>query len=249
MGRRLYVIGIGPGDPELMTLKAVRILKEVKTIFVPKGREEGKSLALSIVQKAVDIYDKEVVELFFPMMKTAHPFSGSAGDDQERAPVGLLDEKWDAAVDEVVSRLEKGAEAAFITLGDPAIYSTWFYLHHRLMDRLPDIIVEIVPGVSSINAAAARAGVSLGLGNERIAVLPANYEYGIGDVLKRFDTIVLMKVNKVWPEILSALREADLTRRAVYVSRLGMDGESIVKDISGITEKDLDYFSILIIRK
>lgn len=249
MPGRLYVIGVGPGDPGLLTLKAARILSEIGCIFVPKGREEGSSLALSIARKAVDISGKEIVELHFPMMKTA-PHSGDISEGHHRAASAeLLDEKWNTALNAVLSRLGQGMDAAFITLGDPAIYSTWFYLHNRLMDSLPGLVVEIVPGVSSINAAAARARLSLGLGSERIAVLPANYEEDLDDVLRRFDTIVLMKVHKVWPKVVSTLRDAGLVDKTTYVSRLGMDDERIIKDVSRVTEKDLDYFSILIIRK
>ncbi|HEX9112984.1 MAG TPA: precorrin-2 C(20)-methyltransferase, partial [Nitrospirota bacterium] len=115
MAGKLYVIGIGPGDPELLTLKAVRILKEVACIVVPKGREEGSSLALSIVQQALSLDDKEIVEVHFPMKKTM-------GTDETTD----LDAKWNEAVAAVLKRLDSGIDAAFITIGDPGIYSTFF---------------------------------------------------------------------------------------------------------------------------
>src|SRR6202162_2734672 len=99
MAGKLYVIGIGPGDPELMTLKAVRLLKEVPCIFVPKGREEGSSLALSIVQKALSLENKEIVEAYFPMMKTIQRESNKE-----------LTSKWDETVEAVSNKLDRGID-------------------------------------------------------------------------------------------------------------------------------------------
>jgi len=239
MAGKLYVIGIGPGDPELMTLKAVRILKEVPCIFVPKGREEGSSLALSIVQKALTLDSKEIAELHFPMMKT----SGNAESKSE------LDTKWNQAAEAVLAKLDKGMDAAFITIGDPGIYSTFFYLYERLLERKPSLAIEIVPGISSINASAARAGMYLGLGNERIAILPANYLESLKETLEKFDTVVLMKVNKVFDTVKDTLVSMGLAAHAAYVCRAGMEDERVYKDIQKVRQEDLNYFSLVIVRK
>jgi len=238
MAGRLYAVGIGPGDPELLTIKAVRILKKVPCIIVPKGREEGSSLALSIVRKALSLDGKEIVEAYFPMMKTR------GGDD-----AGELDAKWDDIVQAVLARLDTGIDAAFITIGDPAIYSTFFYLYDRLLARRPRIAIEIVPGISSINAAAARSGLSLGLGNDRIAILPANYLENLQETLEKFDTVVLMKVNKVFDTIKDTLVRTGFMRNVVYVARAGMDDELVCKDIESVRDEDLNYFSLVIVRK
>lgn len=232
------MVGIGPGDPELMTLKAARVLKEVPCIFVPKGREEGTSLALSIVRKILNLDNKEIVEAYFPMKKT-----------MGTADTGELDTKWNETVDAVVSRLGRGMDAAFITIGDPAIYSTFFYLYDRLLERMPDLHIEFVPGISSINAAAARAGLYLGLGNDRIAILPANYLDNLQETLERFDTVVLMKVSKVFDTVRDTLIAMGLAAGATYVARAGMDDERIRKDIRTVNEEDLNYFSLVIVRK
>jgi len=232
------VVGIGPGDPELMTLKAVRILKQVPCIFVPKGREEGTSLALSIVQKTLSLDNKEIVEAYFPMKKT-----------MGTADTGELDIKWNETVDAVVGRLDRGMDAAFITIGDPAIYSTFFYLYDRLLELKPALRIEIVPGISSINAAAARAGLYLGLGNDRIAILPANYLDSLQETLEKFDTVVLMKVSKVFDTVRDTLIAMGLAAGATYVARAGMEDERIRKDIRTVKEEDLNYFSLVIVRK
>jgi precorrin-2/cobalt-factor-2 C20-methyltransferase len=261
MSGQLSVVGVGPGDPELLTLKAARILKEVPVLFVPKGREEGVSLALSIVQRALDLDGKEIVELHFPMMKTAPhpgPLPGGAREkvdsplsrgEREESAARELDIKWMQAADAVMNRLDKGLDAAFITIGDPSIYSTFFYLYDRLLERRPSLKIEVVPGVSSINAAACRAGLSLGLGNERIAILPANYMDSLHETLEKFDTVVLMKVNKVFGVVKDTLDKMHLTERATYVARAGMEDERIRKDLRQVTEEDLNYFSLVIVRK
>ncbi|HAK88632.1 MAG TPA: precorrin-2 C(20)-methyltransferase, partial [Nitrospiraceae bacterium] len=128
MTGKLYVIGVGPGDPELLTLKAVRVLREVPCICVPKGREEGNSLALSIVQKAriegLTLEGKEIIEAHFPMRKTRN------NQESENCE---LDTKWQETIETVYSRLNKGIDMAFITIGDPTIYSTFFYLYDKLL--------------------------------------------------------------------------------------------------------------------
>lgn len=147
MAGRLYVVGVGPGDPELLTLKGARILNQAGCICVPKGKEEGTSLALSIVERVVDLTGKEIVEAYFPMVKTA----GIQSDDQ-------LGSQWAGAVAAIVDRLDRGIDTAFITIGDPGIYSTFFYIRERLLAERPGLFIEIVPGISSINASAALTG-------------------------------------------------------------------------------------------
>ncbi len=247
---KLYVVGVGPGDPELLTLKAARILKAIPVLCVPKGREEGTSLALSIVQGAVNIEGKEIVELHFPMQKTRGRGPGGRSQEiQEMADATDLEAKWSEAVDAVLIRVEKGLDAAFITIGDPGIYSTFFYLYDRLLERKPELAIEIIPGISSINASAARAGMSLGLGNERMAVLPANYLDSLPETLEAFDTVVLMKVNKVFDTVKDVLARMNLLPKAAYVARAGMKDERVIKDIRKVREEDLNYFSLIIVRK
>jgi len=106
-----------------------------------------------------------------------------------------------------------------------------------------------VPGISSINATAARAGLSLGLGNDRIAILPANYLDSLEETLKNFDTVVLMKVSKVFATVRVLLNRMDRTAEATFIVRAGMDDERIYKDISQVREEDLNYFSLMIVRK
>lgn len=251
MNGKLYVIGIGPGDPELLTLKAARILNDVPLLLVPKGREEGTSLALSIIDGAVNLHGKEIVELYFPMLKTKREQAqAQAGaEDQAGGDLATLDQKWHSAAETILSALQSGHDAAFITIGDPSIYSTYFYIHELLLAKVADLAIEIIPGISSINASAARAGLSLGLGNERIAILPANYLASLEETLERFDTVLLMKVNKVFETVRNLLIDLRLAETAVYIARTGMADERIIRDLRQVRPEDLTYFSLVIVKK
>lgn len=234
----LYVIGVGPGDPELLTLKGARALGKAGCICVPRGKEKGGSLALSIVRQAIDLGEKEIIEAYFPMRHVR----GTAHGEE-------LEARWNETVLAVLERLGRGIDTAFITLGDPTLYSTFFYLCDRLLEASPELAIEIIPGVSSINAAAARARLPLGLGDERIAILPAPSAADLRTALGAFDTVVIMKARKVFPTVVAVLAETDLSGKAVYVSRLGMADERVSRDLASVAVRDLDYFSLVIVRK
>ncbi len=265
MTGKLNVIGIGPGDPELLTLKAARIIRESQVICVPKGREEGNSLALSIVQKIINLNDKEIIEAYFPMrktrtstearkrgsvkVKTSDDVTSGLPDFRTSALSFDLDVKWNQTAETILTKLNEGQNVAFLTLGDPAFYSTFYYLYYKLLELHPDLSIEIIPGVSSINASAARAKISLGLGDDGIAILPANYMNNLKATLEAFDTVVLMKVHKVFDQIVSLLQEMNLIDKASCISQAGMETEKIFKDIRNVKQEDLSYFSMVIVRK
>jgi precorrin-2/cobalt-factor-2 C20-methyltransferase len=268
MTAKLYVIGVGPGDPDLLTLKACRILTAVPCVCAPKARREGSSLALSIVSRVIDLKDKEIIEGVFPMVRL-----GSEGRKPEnRAAGGIrglgsgrgrsggqisetgnpdeseLDDLWNETALKIIKRLNNGIDVAFITLGDPAFFSTYFYLHDRLLGMDAGIRIEIVPGISSINAAAARAGISLGIADDKLAVIPATYAGDLKELIASFDTIVLMKVHDVFDAVLKNIIEAGAIRNSVYISRAGMADEKIVRDLRKVEKSDLNYFSVVIVR-
>ena len=226
----LYAVGIGPGDPELLTLKAARLIREHDLILVPKGKEDGESLALSIVRGAVPLDGKEVREIHFPMKK------GSQRDI-------LLPEAR-----KLLSDMDAGRTAVFITLGDPVLYSTFFHFLDALESLDKDVVVELVPGVTSVTAAGAAAGVALALSSDKVAILPATYKEGLKRALEEFDTVVLMKTHRVMDDVRAMLKEMDLMGRAWYVARAGQP-EEVVKPLSKVSEGDLDYFSIVIVKK
>lgn len=228
---RFYGIGVGPGDPELVTLKAARILGEVPVIFVPKKGEESTSYARVIIAGLIT-NKQEVVELVFPMLK----------DREKLAPY------WQQAADTVWQRLEQGNDCAFVNLGDPALYGTFVYVLDMLRRQHPELEVEVVPGISSVNAAAASALVPLASDNERIAIIPGEGE-DFRETLLNFDTIIFLKVHKVFDRLLGVLDALDLVKNCVYVERCSTQNERIITDIRQLKGKKLDYFSLLIVRK
>ena len=229
----LYGVGVGPGDPELVTLKAQRILAAVPIICTPHADTSGDSFALTIARRYIDTDRQELLRFGFPT------------DDAEAAS-----RVWETAAESLADRLKGGQDVAFITEGDPMLFSTFSYILESIRANHPDIAVEIIPGVSSVMAAAARASVPLVTHGQRLAILPA--VYGIDDLreaIANYDTIVLMKVNRVLLDALANLESLGLAGKGIYVRRATTEREQVVQDLHQLTEEDLDYFSLLIIRR
>lgn len=230
---KLYGIGIGPGDPKLLTLKAKEALDEADIIFTPKGSDEGISVARRIIEQVIE-GKKACVELTFPMTKDRN----------------LLQKYWKKAGQRIATELKKGKKAAFITLGDPFIYSTYIYLLKIIKQDFPDIDVETIPGISAFNAAASRAGFPLLEGKEKMAVLPVTETLdGIEDALETFDTVVLMKVGAKLQKVISLLKQKGLTQNAVLISRVGHQNEKIIRKIASIKDKELGYLSVILVKR
>lgn len=230
----VYAVGVGPGDPELLTRKAERILRSADVICAPTGQAEADSYALSIVEEFLDRSRQEVLIQIFPMKK-----------DQEG-----LDPFWEEAADQVATRIARGKDVAFITIGDPFLYSTYLYIHRILLAKYPQIRIEVVPGVSSILASSAASGWPLGLGSERIAILPAVYEdEELRRTLEEFDTVVLMKVSRVFDRVYAVLKELGREKGGVFLRRVGSADEEVHFDLEALLGKKLDYLSMLIVRK
>lgn len=231
---RFYGVGVGPGDPELLTLRALKVLRRVPVVCVPKRSPDADSYAYSIVRGILDAQRQEIVELVFPMRKD----------------LSQVVAYWEQNLAAIVRRLEGGQDCAFITEGDPFLYSTFIYMYDILRQRHPQVRIEVIPGVSSFTAAAARAGLPLVNGDERLAVLPATCEsQKLKDALREFDAVVLMKVNSVFDRVLDLLEELNLTDKAVYIKKGTAADEEIVRDIRQLRGRKLEYLSLLIVRK
>ncbi|MFP3975052.1 MAG: precorrin-2 C(20)-methyltransferase [Chloroflexota bacterium] len=231
---RLYGVGIGPGDPELLTLKAQRVLTEVPVIFVPKKSKEDESIAESIISKLIANTKAKVASITLPMLR-----------DKEK-----LRESWQQAADIIWLHLERGKDGAFVNVGDPLFYGTFIHVLRTLQTSYPETDVEIIPSVSSLNAAAARAAIPLASENENIAVLSGNQkDETIRNVLENFDTVVFMKVNTVFERLHTILEEMNLKDKGIYVRKCTTEEEEIVWDIDCLHGKKLDYFSLLIVRR
>ena len=239
MRGKFYIVGVGPGAPDLLTVRAIRVLERIPVLFVPKGRSEGSSVALAIIENAVSLKNKEVIELYFPMDKIRRVSETSE----------TVQTAWQQAAAAVLNKLDAGIDSAFPTLGDPSFYSTAQYLLMVLARKIPDLRAEIVPGVSAISAAACSGRVPVALGDERIAVLPATYEEeGIREALLSYDTVVFMKIHKALDRILTTLQELTLLDRAFIVEKASMEDERVIP-ASQARDIGLHYFSTMIVRK
>lgn len=231
----LYGVGVGPGAPDLMTLRAQRILREAPVLVLPRANAHASSMAWRIAGPVVgEVTGQERLFLTFPMSK-----------DPER-----LRPAWETAFAEIGARLSRGLSVAFLTEGDPSLFSSFIYLAREAPRRWPEVGIEIVPGVSSLGAVPAVSGVPLADGQERIAILPANY--GVDDlaqVLRMFDTVVLMKIGGEMPRVLAALERTGLVDKAVYVSKATMPDQRIERDVRAITETRGDCFAMVVVAK
>ncbi len=230
----LYGIGIGPGDPELITLKGARLIISCRNLFVPKARTAAESVALAIARPLVDP-EARVEELHFPMT----------------ADQGELAAKWDAAAGRVAAILETGEDACFLTLGDPLLYSTYIYLVRALRSRLPDLAAVTVPGITAFGAAAARAEFPVGEGREPVTICPAAEDdlAAVRRALAAGGTVVLMKIGRRLPEVLDLLESEGLLEASVFVSRATMEDERIETDLRRLRAEapEAGYLSIILV--
>jgi precorrin-2/cobalt-factor-2 C20-methyltransferase len=231
----LYGVGAGPGAADLLTLRAVRVLESVDVLALPRSSDFGTSVAWSIVESVVGRKASQVrLRMTFPMAKD---------------PAAILP-RVNAAVDAIGTHLTEGRSVAFVTEGDPSVFSTFGYVRAEARRRWPDLRVEVVPGVTSITAVAAAGGVPLADGHERIAIVPATYGVDdLVDLLGRFDTVVLMKLGGEMPTILEALEKTNLTDRAFFVSKATMGEERIERDVRAVKAERGGCFSMLIVKR
>ncbi|WP_437781127.1 precorrin-2 C(20)-methyltransferase [Sorangium sp. So ce1097] len=232
---KLYGVGVGPGAPDLLTLRAVRVLEGADVLALPRSSDFGASMAYRILAPVVSKKQhQERLLLTFPMSKDP---------DRVRPYV-------DAAVDKIAERLSRGLTVAFATEGDPSLFSTFVYVRREALRRLPGLEVEVVPGVTSVTAVPAVSGLSLADGQERIAILPATYGVDdLTDVLRRFDTVVLMKIGAEMPKVTEALTRAGLLDRAVFVSKATMPEQRIVRDLRAAEGERGDCFAMVVVTR
>ncbi len=223
---KLYGLGVGPGDPELLTRKAVRILREADVIAAPDAGS-GSGTALHVVREFVE--GKPILSCVTPMVR-------------DRA---ALDEAHDKIAEQLCALLREGKNVAFITLGDPAIYSTYLYVHRRVLARGYE--AELVPGVPSFCAAAARLNGSLCEGSERLLIVPASHK-SIDDCLVQDANLVFMKAGRELPALRASLSAQGLLEKASLVVNCGMEDERVYRRFADAPE-EAGYFALVIVKR
>lgn len=233
-------IGVGPGDPELLTLKAAKALKTVDVICIPKSHANKPSMALDMVKGVLAERKKpaEMLELVFPMTK----------DDLNNRKL------WVENASIVAAKAKKG-NVAFITLGDPMLYSTFLYLYECVKETYPKIELEIIPGVTSVTAVAASSKLPLAEKEEVVTIIPSDLDPAkIEEAAKHADNIVFMKCAFRIKELLPILLKSGFTKNSTValVKRCTLSREKVMVgklgEVSGwdVTE---DYFSVAIVKK
>jgi len=230
----VYAVGVGPGDPELLTRKAERILRGVDVVLTPVSRPGEASVALETVREFLDEGRQEIITHQFPM----------TSDRSRLVPA------WQEAAALIAEKVAAGKDVAFITIGDPLLYSTFIYLLRIFRESYPQIAVEIVPGISSINTSSAVAGVPLAEADESIAIIPATAGMQkVIEAMAAYDTVVLLKVKPHFSDILEIVRQMGREHSTLFVERVGSDRQKVLTDIDEMGSHSPDYLSLMIVRR
>lgn len=223
---KLYGVGVGPGDPELLTLKAVRIIKESDIIAIP-NTDKDKCTAYKIVKQIIeDIDEKEFLYIDMPMTK-----------DEEK-----LKNSHEAGKNIIIDNLKEGKNIAFLTLGDPVIYSTYIYIHKLIKEAGYE--TEIINGITSFCACAAKINEGLVEKSQELHIIPASYQ--IEESLGFPGTKVLMKSGKKISDVKDKIKEKNL--KAVMIENCGMENEKVYEDLDHIPE-GASYYSLIIVKE
>jgi precorrin-2/cobalt-factor-2 C20-methyltransferase len=224
---KLIGIGVGPGDTELLTLKAVKMLNSVDVICAPKSADSKPSLALSIVKPILKERNNsyEILEPLFPMI-----------EDNNK-----LKEYWDKAAQLISKELNKGLDVAFITLGDPSIYSTFAYIF-KIINRM-NFDVELIPGITSFTGCAASGKMPLAEKDEIIVIVP-KVDERLEQIMEHGDTFVIMKTSRNLKLLEETIDKDERTKEILSVQNCSMDDEKIINGFS----KDKKYLSTTIVK-
>jgi precorrin-2/cobalt-factor-2 C20-methyltransferase len=236
----LICVGCGPGDPELLTVKAVKSIKNADVIMCPTSKEGKPSMALSVVSSIIDEANKQqIVNLVFPMTK-----------DKE-----ILENTWKKNARILADSVISGKKVVYLTVGDPYLYSTWIYLHREISKEHPEIKITVIPGIVSMFTFASKVGISLAEGAEKMAVIPSCYDLSrVKEIAKNCDTMVFLKDGHYFDQVIKLLREAGFSENSVFAigQDLGTDQEIVRKMTLGeVTSETITtkYFSIMVVKR
>lgn len=226
----VYGIGVGPGDPELVTLKAVRLISEADIIALPQKGPGMDITALEIVKPVTDVAQKQLLPLPMPMVK----------DEQ------VLNAAHDKAAELIIEQIKLGKKVCFLTLGDPTVYSTYIYVHKRILKA--GYPAQLIAGVPSFCAVAARLNISLAEREEMIHVIPGTYSGTDDSYLDLPGNKVIMKSGKKIGLLKEHIAARGLLDNAKMVECCGMKNERVFQSLAQI-DADNNYFSVIILKE
>ncbi len=236
----LIGIGVGPGDPDLLTVKAVKAIQNADIIMCPASKEDRPSIALSVVSSLIDkTKNQEIVKLIFPMTK-----------DRD-----VLEQTWEKNAKIMAEKVLSGKNVVYLTVGDPYLYSTWIYMHKDLEEKYPDMSISVIPGIVSMFTFASKVGVSIAEGAEKVAIIPSCYDLSsVKEIAKNSETMVFLKDGRYFDQVIDVLKESGFPDNSIFAigQDLGTENEVIRKLTLGEVNDDTlttKYFSILVVKR
>ena len=237
---KLIGIGVGPGDPDLLTVKAVKAIQYADVIMCPASAEDRPSIALSVISSLIDkSKNQEIVKLIFPMTK-----------DKD-----ILEAHWKTNAKIMAEKVLSGKNVVYLTVGDPYLYSTWIYMHRDISANYPDIKISVIPGIVSMFTFASKVGISIAEGAEKVAIIPSCYDLSsVKEIAKHSEVLVFLKDGRYFDKVIELLKESGFPENSIFAigQDLGTDHEIIRKMTLGevndgtLTTK---YFSILVVKR
>lgn len=235
----LVAIGVGPGDPDLLTVKAVRAIQGADIIMCPASGEERPSIALSVVESLLDRSRQEIIRLIFPMTKDPN----------------VLESTWKRNAGVMAETVLTGKSVVYLTVGDPYLYSTWIYMHRELSANHPEMNISVIPGIVSMFTFASKVGVSIAEGAEKVSIIPSCYELSsVKAIAQNSETLVFLKDGRYFDQVIDVLREAGFPDSSTFAigQDLGTDHEIIRRLTLGEVHRGVlttKYFSILVVKR
>ena len=236
----LIGIGVGPGDPDLLTVKAVKAIQSADTIMCPASNEDRPSIALSVVTPLIDkSKNQEIIKLIFPMTK-----------DKD-----VLEKHWKENARIMADKVLSGKNVVYLTVGDPYLYSTWIYMHREIEANHPEMKVSVIPGIVSMFTFASKVGISIAEGAEKVAIIPSCYDLSsVKEIAKNSEVLVFLKDGRYFDQVIELLRESGFPDDSIFAigQDLGTDHEIIRKMKLGEVNDDTlttKYFSILVVKR
>lgn len=226
---KFYGIGVGVGDPEMITVKAVNILKKIDIVLIPNAGRDYTSTAYNIAKEYLK-KDVKLINIEFSMNPKLEERK------KERKKNAGIVEKY----------LKENKNVAFLTIGDPMVYSTYIYLLENISSEYQ---VQTISGISSFADISSRFNIPLVIGNETLKILPLHKNCDIGKEIKTADNVVIMKVALKFKELKKVLKETNNENNIILVCESGKEKERVYFDLNEIDEDNVPYFSTLLLKK